>query len=56
MDNASNMNPTCDIVLYANNLLILDCVNPKTDPMIKENKLLNINMFFQEKSAWSDSV
>jgi hypothetical protein len=35
-------------VLYANNLFILDCVKPKTDPMINDKRLLNIKIIFQE--------
>ena len=37
---ANNINPICDIVLYANNLFILVCVKPNTVPIIKEKKQL----------------
>lgn len=47
VDNASKINPTWLIVLYAYNLFILDCVKPRTDPIIKDNKLLTMNIFFQ---------
>ncbi len=46
---ANNINPTWLMVLYANNLFILNCVKPKTDPITRENKLLNNSIFFQEK-------
>ena len=36
------MKPTCEIVLYANNLFILNCVKPTTVPIINEsNELTN---------------
>lgn len=44
----SKINPTWLIVLYANNLFILDCVSPKTDPTTKDKKLLNTNITLQE--------
>ena len=50
IDNASKINPTWLIVLYANSLLILNWVKPNTEPINKDNKLLNNKIFFQEKS------
>lgn len=38
--NANNMKPTCEMVLYANNLLILNCVRPTTEPITNESKEL----------------
>ena len=35
-------------MLYANNLFILDWVKPKTDPIMKDKRLLNINIILQE--------
>lgn len=49
MAKASNIKPRCEIVLYAKSLFILNCVKPNTDPIIKDNKLLNNNITFQEK-------
>ncbi len=52
---ASNMNPKCDIVLYAYNLFILDWVNPSTVPIIRDNKLLTSKQVVQLKfSARND--
>jgi len=46
----SNINPTCDIVLKANSLFILDCVNPTIVPIIKDKRELNNKLVVQEKS------
>ena len=46
----NSINPTCDIVLKANNLLILDCVNPTTVPITKDKTELNNKLVVQEKS------
>ena len=46
----NSINPTCDIVLNANNLLILDCVNPTTVPITKDKRELNNKLVVQEKS------
>ena len=40
---AKSIKPRCEIVLYANNLFILNCVRPKTAPIIKDKKELNNN-------------
>ena len=45
--NASNINPTWDIVLYANNPFILNCVKPTTVPVIRDIKELNNNVVVQ---------
>ena len=37
---AKRIKPICDIVLYANNLFILNCVKPSTVPIIKDNNEL----------------
>lgn len=37
---ANNIKPTWEIVLYANSLLILNCVKPSIVPINKENKQL----------------
>ena len=31
----------CEIVLYANNLFILNCVKPSTEPIMRDRKELN---------------
>ena len=41
MVKAKSMKPKCDIVLYANNLFILNCVKPNTAPIIKDKRELN---------------
>ncbi len=41
------MKPRCDIVLYANNLFILDWVKPNSVPIIKENKELTNKLDIQ---------
>lgn len=46
---ASNINPKCEIVLYANNLFILNCVNPKTVPIIKDKRELKSKLDVQTK-------
>ena len=39
---ANNIKPTWDIVLYASNLFILNCVKPTTVPIINErSELIN---------------
>ena len=38
---AKSIKPRCDIVLYANNLFILNCVKPKIAPIIKDKNELN---------------
>lgn len=38
------------MVLNAKSLLILDCVNPTTVPIIKDKRELNNNVVVQEKS------
>ena len=38
---ANSIKPKCDIVLYANNLFILNCVKPNTVPIIKDKNELN---------------
>ena len=48
-DKANKMKPKCEIVLYAYNLLTLDCVKPNTAPIIKDKKLLSNNVNVQEK-------
>ena len=48
MLNANNINPTCDIVLNAYNLFILDCVKPNSEPIIKDKSELNRILFFQD--------
>lgn len=37
---ANNIKPRCEIVLYANSLFILNCVKPKTVPIIKDKNEL----------------
>ncbi len=37
---ANSIKPRCDIVLYASNLFILNCVKPKTLPNIKDKNEL----------------
>ena len=37
----NKIKPKCDIVLYANNLFILDCVKPNIVPIIKDNTELS---------------
>ena len=49
IDKASSINPTWLIVLYAYNLFTLNCVSPNTLPINNDKRLLNNNMFFQEK-------
>jgi hypothetical protein len=44
------MKPTCDIVLKAKSLFILDCVNPTTVPITKDRRELNNKLVVQEKS------
>lgn len=44
---ANNIKPRCDIVLYANNLFILNCVKPKTVPIIRDNKELINKLYVQ---------
>ena len=39
--NAKSIKPRCDMVLYANNLFILNCVKPSTVPTIKDKNELN---------------
>jgi hypothetical protein len=46
----NNIKPTCDIVLKANSLFILDCVNPTTVPITKDKRELNSKLVVQEKS------
>ena len=46
---ASNINPTCDIVLKAYNLFSLDCVKPTIVPIIKDKIELNNKLIVQEK-------
>jgi hypothetical protein len=50
MVNPNNINPTCDIVLKAKSLFILDCVNPTTVPIISDKRELNNKLIVQEKS------
>jgi hypothetical protein len=50
MVSPNNINPTCDIVLKAKSLFILDCVNPTTVPMISDKRELNNRLCVQEKS------
>jgi hypothetical protein len=50
MVNPNNKNPTCDIVLKAKSLFILDCVNPTTVPIISDKRELNNKLIVQEKS------
>jgi hypothetical protein len=38
--NPHNINPTCDIVLNAKSLFILDCVKPTTVPTTKDKREL----------------
>jgi hypothetical protein len=45
--NANNIKPTCEIVLYANNLFILNCVKPTTVPIIKESSELTNKLLVQ---------
>ena len=49
IDSAKKIKPTWLIVLYASNVFILNCVSPSPEPIIKENRLLNNNIFVQEK-------
>ena len=44
----NNMNPIWEIVLKANNLLILDCVKPTTVPIINNKRELNNRLVVQE--------
>lgn len=44
------MKPICEIVLYANNLFILNCVKPSTAPIIKDKNELNSRPEVQLKS------
>ena len=44
---ANNINPTWLIVLYANNLFILNCVKPKQKLKIKKINYLTIVCFFK---------
>ena len=37
---AKSIKPRCDIVLYANNLFILNCVKPNTVPTINDKNEL----------------
>jgi hypothetical protein len=46
----NNINPTCDIVLKAKSLFILDCVNPTTVPITRDKRELNSKLVVQEKS------
>jgi hypothetical protein len=46
----NNIKPTCDIVLKAKSLFILDCVNPTTVPIIRDRRELNNRLCVQEKS------
>ena len=46
----NSINPTCEIVLKAKSLLILDCVNPTTVPITSDKRELNSKVVFQEKS------
>lgn len=46
---ASSINPRCEIVLYANSLFILNCVSPKTLPIIRDKKELKVNPLIQLK-------
>ena len=46
---ANNINPRCDIVLYAKSLFILNCVKPKTVPIIRDNKELSNKLNTQLK-------
>jgi len=50
------MNPTCEIVLNAKSLLILDCVNPTTVPIIKDKRELNNKVVVQEKSISNNDL
>jgi hypothetical protein len=50
MVNPNNIKPTCDIVLKAKSLFILDCVNPTTVPIIRDKRELNNKLIVQEKS------
>ncbi len=47
---ANRIKPTWDIVLYANNLLILNCVKPTIVPTNKESKELINKLNVQLKS------
>ena len=49
----NNINPTCDIVLNAKSLFILDCVSPTTVPITKDRRELSNKLFVQEKSRSS---
>lgn len=46
----NKINPTCEMVLNAKSLLILDCVNPTTVPIINDKRELNNSVVVQEKS------
>ena len=46
----NSINPTCDIVLNAKSLFILDCVKPTTVPITKDKRELNNKLVVQEKS------
>lgn len=45
--NANNIKPKWDMVLYANNLFILDWLSPKTVPIISEKNELNNKLAVQ---------
>jgi len=45
--NANNIKPKCDMVLYANNLFILDWLSPNTVPIISEKNELNNKLAVQ---------
>ena len=47
---ANNIKPTWDIVLYASNLLILNCVKPTTVPIINERRELINKAYVQLNS------
>ena len=53
MVNPNNIKPTCDIVLKAKSLFILDCVKPTTVPTTKDKRELNNKLVVQEKSRSS---
>ena len=46
---ANNIKPRCEIVLYAKSLFILNCVKPKTVPIIRDNKELKSKLDLQLK-------
>jgi hypothetical protein len=47
----NKMNPTCEIVLNAKSLLILDCVNPTTVPITRDKRELNKRVVVQVNST-----